>query len=83
MTAAAGGDRRHQGAGLWSVWGDGARPRSLEAPLASVAKRGAEMADRHVIENREAAIGVRADGVSHAAALGDCGVAGVNASPPW
>jgi hypothetical protein len=28
VAAAARGDRRHQAAGLWSVWGDGARPRS-------------------------------------------------------
>jgi hypothetical protein len=32
----------------------------LEAPLASMAKRGAdEMADRYLIENREAAVGVQ------------------------
>jgi hypothetical protein len=42
----------------------------LEALLASMAKRGAdEMADRYLIENREAAVARGAD-VPHAAALG-------------
>ena len=56
----------------------------LEALLASMAKRGAdEMADRYLIENREAAVGVQMFHMRHAAALGGCGVAGANAGPPW
>jgi hypothetical protein len=46
--------------GLWSVWGDGAMGPGFGALLASMAKRGAdEMADRYLIENREAAVGVQ------------------------
>jgi hypothetical protein len=55
----------------------------LEALLAGMAKRGAdEMADRYLIEHREAAVGVQMFHI-HAAALGGCGVAGANAGPPW
>jgi hypothetical protein len=54
----------------------------LEALLASMAKRRAvEMADRYLIKNREAAVGVQMSHM-HAAALGGCGVVGANAGPP-
>jgi hypothetical protein len=61
MAAAACGDRGHQAVGLWSPssgrWGRASNPEAL---LASAAKRGAdEMADRCLIENREAAVGVQ------------------------
>jgi hypothetical protein len=54
----------------------------LEALLASMAKRGAgEMADRYLIENREAAVGVQ---VFHMRQRWrGCGMAGANAGPPW
>jgi hypothetical protein len=47
----------------------------LEALLASAAKRGAdEMADRYLIENRGAAVGVQLFHLRHAATLGSRGL---------
>jgi hypothetical protein len=59
----------------------------LEALLAaSMAKRGAdEMADRYLIENREAAVGVQMFNMrlSTRQRWGGYGVAGANTGPPW
>jgi hypothetical protein len=51
--------------------------------FASMAKRGAdEMADRYLIENREAAVGVQMFHMRQRWGA-RCGVAGANAGPPW
>jgi hypothetical protein len=56
----------------------------LEALLASVAKRGAdEMADRYLIENREAAVGVQVFHVRQRWGLGSRNLEGANTGPPW
>jgi hypothetical protein len=48
-----------------------------------MAKRGAdEMADRYLIENREAPVGVQMFHMRQRWG-GGCGVAGANAGPPW
>jgi hypothetical protein len=64
-------------------FGFGEMGPGLEALLASMAKRGAdEMADRYLIENREAAVGVQMFHMRQRWGAG-CGVAGANAGPPW
>jgi hypothetical protein len=81
MAAAACGDRGHQTVGLWSQFGE--MGPGLEVLLASVAKRGAdEMADRYMIENREAAVGVQVFHVRqrYGAAID---LEGANTGPPW
>jgi hypothetical protein len=80
----SGGSRRSEVGGIKPLaFGQfGEMGPGLEAPLASMAKRGAdEMADRYLIENHEAAVGVQMFHMRHR--WRGCSVAGANAGPPW